>query len=73
MTASAVHTGSGEDLRPGGRPLATDDATLYLVDWQAITVYRRNGFAESSTRPPTLSMDGAIVMERSLSVASRCA
>ena len=39
----------------------------------AIAVYRRNGFAESSTRPPTLSMDGAIVMERILSVASRCA
>jgi len=39
----------------------------------AIAVYRRNGFVESSTRPPTLSMDGVIVMERILSVASRCA
>ena len=39
----------------------------------AIAVYRRNGFVESSTRPPTLSMDGAIVMERVLSVASQCA
>ena len=39
----------------------------------AISVYRRNGFAESSTRPPTLSMEGAVVMERMLSVASRCA
>ena len=33
----------------------------------AISVYRRNGFAESSTRPPTLSIERAIVMERSLS------
>jgi len=39
----------------------------------AISVYRRNGFAESSTRRPTLSMEGAIVMERSLGVARRCA
>jgi putative acetyltransferase len=39
----------------------------------AIAVYRRNGFLVSSTRPPTLRMDGVIVMERSLSVASRCA
>jgi GNAT superfamily N-acetyltransferase len=39
----------------------------------AIAVYRRNGFAESSTRPTTLSTEGAIVMERVLSVASRCA
>ena len=39
----------------------------------AISVYRRNGFAESSTRRPTLSMEDAIVMERSLSLASRCA
>ena len=30
----------------------------------AISVYRRNGFAESSTRPPTLSMEGAVVMVR---------
>jgi GNAT superfamily N-acetyltransferase len=30
----------------------------------AIAVYRRNGFAESSTRLPTLPLDGAIVMER---------
>jgi ribosomal protein S18 acetylase RimI-like enzyme len=34
----------------------------------AIAVYLRNGFVESSTRPPTLSVDGVIVMERSLSV-----
>ena len=40
---------------------------------RAIAVYRRNGFIESSTRPPTLSMDGVIVMELTLSVASRCA
>ncbi len=33
----------------------------------AIAVYRRNGFAESSTRRPTLSMEGAVVMERILS------
>jgi putative acetyltransferase len=39
----------------------------------AIALYLRNGFAESSTRPPTLSMDGAIVMERILDVATRCA
>jgi hypothetical protein len=39
----------------------------------AIAVYRRNGLAESSTRLPTLSMEGAIVMERILSVARRCA
>jgi GNAT superfamily N-acetyltransferase len=39
----------------------------------AIAVYRRNGFTESSTRPPTLSMEGAIIMERILGVASRCA
>ncbi len=39
----------------------------------AIAVYRRNGFVESSTRPPTLGMDGVVVMERILSVASRCA
>jgi GNAT superfamily N-acetyltransferase len=39
----------------------------------AIAVYRRNGFAESPTRPPRLSVDGAIVMERILGVASRCA
>ena len=39
----------------------------------AIAVYRRNGFAESSTRPTTLGTEGAIVMERILSVASRCA
>ena len=32
----------------------------------AIAVYRRNGFAESSTRRPTLSMAGAVVMERML-------
>jgi GNAT superfamily N-acetyltransferase len=32
----------------------------------AIAVYRRNGFAESSTRRPTLSMEGAIAMERIL-------
>jgi ribosomal protein S18 acetylase RimI-like enzyme len=40
---------------------------------RAIAVYRRNGFVESSTRPATLSMDGVIVMERILSVASRSA
>jgi GNAT superfamily N-acetyltransferase len=28
----------------------------------AIAVYRRNGFVESATAPPTLSMDGAVVM-----------
>ena len=39
----------------------------------AIAVYRRNGFTESSLRPRTLHVDGAIVMERSLGVASRCA
>ncbi len=39
----------------------------------AISVYRRNGFAVSSTRRPTLSVEGAIVMERILSRASRCA
>jgi GNAT superfamily N-acetyltransferase len=39
----------------------------------AIAVYRRNGFAESSTRPISLSTEGAVVMERILSVASRCA
>ena len=39
----------------------------------AIAVYRRNGFAESATRPPTLSVDGVIVMERLLSAATRCA
>ena len=33
----------------------------------AIAVYRRNGFAESSTRPTTLDTAGAIVMERNLS------
>ena len=33
----------------------------------AIAVCRRNGFAESATRPPTLSVDGVIVMERLLS------
>ena len=32
----------------------------------AIAVYRRTGFAESATRPPTLSVDGVIVMERIL-------
>ena len=32
----------------------------------AISVYRRNGFAESSTRRPRLSVEGAIVMERLL-------
>jgi putative acetyltransferase len=37
----------------------------------AIAVYRRNGFVESSTRPPTLGMDGVVVMERSLGPASR--
>ena len=36
----------------------------------AIAVYRRNGFAESSTRPVTLSMECAIIMERSLGVKS---
>jgi GNAT superfamily N-acetyltransferase len=39
----------------------------------AIAVYRRNGFAESLTRAPTLSMNGVIVMERILGVARRCA
>ncbi len=39
----------------------------------AIAVYRRNGFAESSTRPPTLNVDGVIVMERILSAVTRCA
>jgi GNAT superfamily N-acetyltransferase len=39
----------------------------------AIAVYRRNGFAESSTRPPKLSIEGAIVMERFLDAESRCA
>jgi putative acetyltransferase len=39
----------------------------------AIAVYRRSGFVESSTRPPTLGMDGVVVMERILGVASRCA
>ena len=39
----------------------------------AIAMYRRNGFIESSSRPTTLSTEGAIVMERILSVASRCA
>ena len=38
----------------------------------AIALYRRNGFAESAARPPTLSVDGVIVMERSLSAATRC-
>jgi putative acetyltransferase len=32
----------------------------------AISVYRRNGFAESSTRRPTLSAENAVVMERIL-------
>ena len=36
----------------------------------AIAVYRRNGFAESSTRPPTLSTECAIVMERIVSPAT---
>ena len=39
----------------------------------AIAVYRRNGFVESPTRPPTLRVDGVIVMERILREASRCA
>jgi GNAT superfamily N-acetyltransferase len=39
----------------------------------AISVYRRNGFVESSTRRPTLSMEGTVVMERALVQASRCA
>lgn len=39
----------------------------------AISAYRRNGFAESPSRRPTLRMDGAIVMERTLGQASRCA
>lgn len=39
----------------------------------AISVYRRNGFAETSTRRATLSARSAVVMERNLSVASRCA
>ena len=39
----------------------------------AIAVYRRNGFVESFTRPPKLSVEGAIVMERILSVARRSA
>ena len=39
----------------------------------AISVYRRNGFAESPTRRPTLSMESAVVMERILIGASRCA
>ena len=39
----------------------------------AVAVYRRTGFVESSTRTPTLNIDGAIVMERILSAASRCA
>jgi putative acetyltransferase len=47
--------------------------TLRGVMDPAIAVYRRNGFALSSTRPPTLSVEGAIVMERILGVASRCA
>jgi GNAT superfamily N-acetyltransferase len=34
----------------------------------AVSVYRRNGFAESSTRRPTLSVHGAIVMERILDI-----
>ena len=38
----------------------------------AISVYRRNGFAESSTRRPTLSVEGAIVMERILSPHDAC-
>jgi GNAT superfamily N-acetyltransferase len=38
----------------------------------AIAVYRRNGFAESSTRRRTLSMERAVVMERVLSRASGC-
>ena len=40
---------------------------------RAIADYRRNGFVESPTRPPALGMDGVIVMERILSVASRSA
>jgi GNAT superfamily N-acetyltransferase len=36
----------------------------------AITAYRRNGFSESSIRPVTLSMHGAVIMDRAVSQAS---
>ncbi len=55
-----------------GEPLEACDITRE-GQWQAIAMYQRNGFAESSTRPPSLSMEGAIVIERLLNAASRCA
>ena len=39
----------------------------------AIAVSRRNGFTQSPTRRTTSSIDAAIVMERSIGLASRCA
>jgi ribosomal protein S18 acetylase RimI-like enzyme len=36
-----------------------------------IAVYRRNGFTDAGQRPRTLSLDGAVVMERLLEPANR--